>query len=80
MTACCSFVPQIIRTSFGKVPLREVLDTHRFDMGGLQQSAGWIAEINQYEAEAAAGETLDSLFPAVVTIPIPAGMAAHVNS
>lgn len=46
--------PQVLRAVRGRVPVREVLGTRKFDMGVLQQSAGWIADMNAWEAQHAA--------------------------
>ena len=42
---------QVIRSSHGRVPVGEVLDTHSFNLEEAQQAPGWIAEINAFEAE-----------------------------
>jgi len=38
---------RIIESSFGKVPLKEVLNTGLFDFEKTSQSAGWIEELNK---------------------------------
>ena len=38
---------RIITSSFGKVPLKEILHTGLFDFDKTSQSAGWIAELNK---------------------------------
>jgi G3E family GTPase len=38
---------KLIETSFGNVPLSEVLDTKLFDFEQASQSAGWIKELNE---------------------------------
>lgn len=38
---------KIIESSFGKVPLTEVLNTRLFDFEKTSQSAGWIEELNK---------------------------------
>jgi len=45
---------KVLLAVHGRVPVAEVLATRRFDMGALQQSPGWLAEINAWEAERAA--------------------------
>jgi G3E family GTPase len=37
---------KVIRTTHSNVPIREVLNTKRFDYEKAQQSAGWIRELN----------------------------------
>jgi G3E family GTPase len=37
---------RLIKTSFGRVPLQEVLNTGRFDYDKTSQSAGWLQELN----------------------------------
>ncbi|PPA68896.1 GTP-binding protein [Jeotgalibacillus proteolyticus] len=37
----------IIESSYGKVPLRKILHTNRFDFERSSQSAGWIKELNE---------------------------------
>ena len=38
---------RIIESSFGKVPLKEVMNTGLFDFDKTSQSAGWIEELNK---------------------------------
>ncbi|OES46387.1 GTP-binding protein [Domibacillus iocasae] len=38
---------RIIRTSFGQVPIEQVLDTHLFDFEKASEGAGWIKELNE---------------------------------
>lgn len=38
---------KIIQTSYGSVPLKELLDTKMFDFDTASQSAGWIKELNE---------------------------------
>ncbi|KXZ51905.1 hypothetical protein GPECTOR_11g339 [Gonium pectorale] len=42
---------KILRTSRGRVAASEVLLTRSFDLGAAQQSAGWVALLNEFEAE-----------------------------
>ncbi|MFJ8815000.1 GTP-binding protein [Amycolatopsis thermoflava] len=37
---------EVIRAGFGKVPVREVLGTGRYDLERAQQAPGWVAELN----------------------------------
>jgi G3E family GTPase len=38
---------KIIQTTFGQVPLNEILNTHLFDFEKASQAAGWIKELNE---------------------------------
>ena len=38
---------KIIQTTFGQVPLDEILNTHLFDFEKASQAAGWIKELNE---------------------------------
>ncbi|MBS4176973.1 GTP-binding protein [Lederbergia citrea] len=38
---------KLIQTSFGNVPLSELLNTHSFDFEKASQGAGWIKELNE---------------------------------
>jgi G3E family GTPase len=38
---------KIIQTTFGRVPLDEILNTHLFDFEKASQAAGWIKELNE---------------------------------
>ena len=40
---------EVIRTNFGKVPHKKILNTNLFDMNNAQQSAGWLAELSKPE-------------------------------
>ncbi|MFK4301978.1 G3E family GTPase [Paenibacillus sp. RC254] len=40
---------KIIRSEYGKVDPKEILNTHRFDFETASQSAGWIQEMNKEE-------------------------------
>ncbi|PNH11386.1 hypothetical protein TSOC_001804, partial [Tetrabaena socialis] len=42
---------KILRASHGRVAASEVLLTRSFDLGAAQQSAGWVALLNEFEAE-----------------------------
>ncbi|KAG2491095.1 hypothetical protein HYH03_010539 [Edaphochlamys debaryana] len=42
---------KIVRSQHGRVPASEVLLTRRFDLGAAQQSAGWVALLNEFEEE-----------------------------
>lgn len=37
----------IIRTSFGKVPIQQIMNTGMFDYAKAEQSAGWLKELNK---------------------------------
>ncbi|WP_268036792.1 GTP-binding protein [Algoriphagus sp. PAP.12] len=37
----------IIRTSFGKVPIQQIMNTGMFDYDKAEQSAGWLKELNK---------------------------------
>jgi G3E family GTPase len=47
---------RIIETTFGEVPVGEVLDTHRFDYEKIVESAGWLQAM---ETEGENGDDLD---------------------
>ncbi|GIL93853.1 hypothetical protein Vretimale_216 [Volvox reticuliferus] len=42
---------KITRTTRGRVPASEILNTHAFNLETAQQSAGWVALLNDFEAE-----------------------------
>ncbi|GIL45158.1 hypothetical protein Vafri_2466 [Volvox africanus] len=42
---------KITRTSHGRVAASEVLNTRAFDLESAQQSAGWVALLNEFETE-----------------------------
>ena len=37
---------KILETNYGKVPVSEILDTHRFDFDEASLSAGWVKELD----------------------------------
>ncbi|GAX82190.1 hypothetical protein CEUSTIGMA_g9618.t1 [Chlamydomonas eustigma] len=41
---------KIIRSSYGSVPVAEILGTGRFDVEAVKHSPGWLHELNQFEA------------------------------
>jgi hypothetical protein len=51
---CCLSPRQVVRSVLGRVPAQEVLGTRLFDEAALQLSPGWVAELNEWEAERAA--------------------------
>ncbi len=38
---------KIIRTSYGQVAIKEIMNTHLFDYDKAEQSAGWLKELNK---------------------------------
>ncbi|KAL6761429.1 CobW/HypB/UreG, nucleotide-binding domain-containing protein [Haematococcus lacustris] len=48
---------KILEAVRGRVAVHEVLNTHSFHLSSLQQSPGWLAELNAWEAERSAHST-----------------------
>ncbi|KAJ9530332.1 hypothetical protein QJQ45_000700 [Haematococcus lacustris] len=48
---------KILEAVRGRVAAHEVLNTHSFHLSSLQQSPGWLAELNAWEAERSAHST-----------------------
>lgn len=47
-TSVCQLTRQIIRAEHGAVPAGQVLSTGSFDRDQLEQSFGWLAELNAF--------------------------------
>ncbi|KAG2423004.1 hypothetical protein HXX76_015602 [Chlamydomonas incerta] len=72
---------KILRTSRGRVAASEVLNTRRFDLGAAQQSAGWVALLNEHEAERlAAAEAAAAASTSTSTSSSDEDGAAHASS
>ncbi|KAG2447663.1 hypothetical protein HYH02_007579 [Chlamydomonas schloesseri] len=77
---------KILRTSNGRISASEVLNTRRFDLGAAQQSAGWVALLNEHEAErlaaaeAAAAAAASSSSSGSATSSADEAAAAHAPS
>ena len=46
---------RILETNYGKVGVKDILDTHAFNFAKAGKSAGWIRSLQQFDASAAEG-------------------------
>ena len=50
---------RIIETNYGKVAVKDILDTHAFNFAKAGKSAGWIQSLQQFDADKAAHDEHD---------------------